>query len=186
MPDTCNWYVLYTKTNAEERVMHGMGEAFRKMRLDYRFEPFCPNVEYYFRNKQAKIDGTNYRVKRLFPNYVFIETDMPEEKFIETFDKFILDSSDIIRLLRYSEKNIALHPEEKARLEALLEQDRCLKRSVGKIIGGKVVVESGPLRGQENHITYVDRHNRAATVEFDIFYGKVIANAALEITEKVA
>ena len=44
MPDTYNWYVLYTKTNAEECVMHGMGEAFRKMRLDYRFEPFCPPV----------------------------------------------------------------------------------------------------------------------------------------------
>lgn len=186
MLDKCNWYVLYTKTNAEERVMRGIGEAFRKLRLDYRFEPFSPNVEYYFRNKQAKVDGTTYRVKRLFPNYVFIETDMPEEKFIESFEKLILDSSDIIRLLKYSEKNIALRQEEKARLEALLEQDRCLKRSVGKMIGGKVVVESGPLKGQENHITYVDRHNRAATIVFDIFYGRVIANAALEITEKVA
>lgn len=186
MIDTNNWFVLYTKTNAEERVMNGMKEAFRKTRLGYRFEPFCPSVEYYFRNKQAQIDGTSYRVKRLFPNYVFIETDMPEKEFIETFERFIFDSSDIIRLLKYSDRNIALWLEEKARLEVLLEQDRCLKRSVGKMIGGKVVVESGPLKGHESHITYVDRHNRAATIAFGMFHDKIIAHVALEITEKVA
>ncbi len=166
--------------------MHGMSEAFRKRRLGYRFEPFCPDVEYYFRNKQAKLDGTSFRKRALFPNYVFIETDMPEAEFIESFEKFIFASSDIIRLLGYSEKDIALHAEEKARLEALLEQDRCLKRSVGKMIGSRVVVESGPLKGKENYITHIDRHNRAATIAFDMFYGMVTANVALEITAKVA
>lgn len=186
MTDAYNWYVLYTKTNAEERVMNGMSEAFNETRLGSRFEPFCPSVEYYFRNKQAEIDGTNYRIKRLFPNYVFIETDMPESEFIEVFEKLILASSDIIRLLKYSEKNIALRSEEKIRFELLLEQDRCLKRSVDKIIGCSVVVDSGPLKGQEAYITYVNRHNRSAAIAFDMFYGKISASVALEITEKVA
>lgn len=58
--------------------------------------------------------------------------------------------------------------------------------TVGKIIGRRVVVESGLLKGKENHITFVDRHNRATTVAFDMFLGRVTANVALEITEKVA
>lgn len=61
-----------------------------------------------------------------------------------------------------------------------------MKRLDGKIIGGKVVVDMGQRNGQEIHITYVNRHNRAATVAADIFYGNIRADVALEITAKVA
>ncbi len=186
MQNEYNWYILYTRTNAEDRAMSGINEAFRKRRLGYHFEPFCPETEFYYRSKQAELNGTSYRKRRLFPNYVFIETDMPEQEFIDSFQNFILASSDIIRLLRYSEKNIALREEEKMRLEALLDSSRVLRRSVGKLIHNSVVVDNGPLKGNENFITRINRHNRAATLSIDMFYGKISATVSLEITEKVA
>lgn len=180
------WYILYTRTNAEERAMRGISEAFRKRRLSYKFEPFCPETEFYYRGKKAELNGTSYRTRRLFPNYVFIETDMPEQEFIDAFEKFIFASSDIIRLLRYSEKNIALRSDEKARLEALLDDDRVLRRSTGKLIHDEIIIDDGPLKGNENFIAHINRHNRVAKLSIDMFYGKVTAIATLEITEKVA
>lgn len=186
MTSKYNWYILYTKSNAEERVMSGISEAFRKRRLNYHFQPFYPKTEFYYRSKQAELDGTSYRMRPLFPNYVFLETDMPEAEFLQSFQRFIFDSSDIIRLLKYSDTHIALNDSEKDRLEYLFDGSRCLRHSIGKMLYGNVIVEAGPLKGKENIITHVNRHNRAATVNLDLFGAPIVTRVALEITEKVA
>lgn len=186
MQNKYNWYILYTKTNAENRAINGIIEAFRKRRLAYHFEPFCPETEYYYRSKQTQPDGTNYRMRLLFPNYIFVETDMPEVEFIKSFQRFIFDSSDIIRLLKYNETHIALDPNEKARLEYLFDDGRSVRHSVGKILYGDIIVEHGPLKGKEALITHVNRHNRAATVNLDLFGAPITTHLALEITEKIA
>jgi len=39
------WYVLYVRTNAEQRVMKDLAQAYAKRGFGYGFEPFCPESE---------------------------------------------------------------------------------------------------------------------------------------------
>ena len=179
------WYVMYVRTNTENRVIEDIDRFIEKSGFDYEFEPFCPVAEFYYRNKDARRPGKVYRKRPLFPGYVFIETNMPAKEFVREFATYIYGSNDIIRLLRSgSPDSIALPKDERQRLEYLLKGKRCLERSVGYIVGDKVTVESGPLVGKEGLITYINRHNRFADIELDMFGGKIKARVALEIVSK--
>lgn len=183
MRDNYNWYVLYTKTNTESRVISDFTEAFNNRKLDYSVELFCPESEMYYRKSKDATGGT-YKKRPLFPNYVFIETDMPENDFIKEFSDFIYKSNDIIRLLKYGTGRIAIAAEERMRFEYLFKGKRCLDRSVGIIVGDKITVTLGPLKGFEGLISHINRHNRTATIQVEMFGGVIEAKVALEIVEK--
>ncbi len=184
MRDNYNWYVLYTRTNAESRVMTDFSDAFKKRSLDYDIEPFCPESEFYYRKKCVE-GGKIYKKRPLFPNYVFIETDMPEDAFLKLFSEFIYKSNDIVRILKYgSSGKIALDADERKRFEYLFKGKRCLEHSVGIIEGDTIKVTAGPLVGREGLITRINRHNRMATINMNMFGGTVEAKVALEIVDK--
>lgn len=150
----------------------------------YSFDSFCPESEFYYRGGKDKAAGKTYRRRPLFPGYVFMETDMPAHDFLSAFSAYIYSSHDIIRLLRSGADNIALPEDERQRLEFLLKGKRCVVRSVGYIVGDKITVTDGPMRGREGLICYLNRHNRYADIEIEMFGGKIKARVALEIVEK--
>lgn len=179
------WYVLYVRTNAEQRVMKDLAQAYAKRGFGYGFEPFCPESEIYYRGKQARQLGKQYRKRPLFPNYVFVETQMPSDEFLKEFSAYVYNSPDIVRVLHYGgSSNIALDDGERNRFEYLFKGKRCLERSEGYIVGDKVTITAGPLVGQEGLITYVNRHNRLAVITVEMFGGKIEAKVALEIVQK--
>lgn len=185
MQEPYYWYVLYVRTNTEQRVVEDIKRAYSSFGLDYGFEPFCPQSETYFRNAEAKKLGKQYRKRPLFPGYVFIETDMPQKEFLRDFSAYLYNSVDIIRILRQGASGeIALPQQERIRLEFLLKGKRCLERSVGYYVGDRVCIEAGALVGCEGLITYIDRHNRFAVIEVDMFGSKAKARVALEIVGK--
>ncbi len=186
MQEPYQWYVMYVRANSEQRVIADINRYIQKQTFDYEFDPFCPESEYYYRSKQDRLIGKSYRKRPLFPGYVFMETTMPPEVFVREFGAYIYGSQDIIRLLRMgsSHGNIALPIDERRRLEFLLRGKRCLECSVGYIVGDKVTVEDGPLKGYEGLITYINRHNRYADIELDMFGGKIKARVALEIVQR--
>lgn len=185
MQEPYSWFVLYVRTNTEQRVIDDIKRAFLSYGLHYEFEPFCPESETYFRNAEAKKLGKQYRKRPLFPGYVFIETDMPQNEFLRDFSMYLYNSADIIRVLRQGASGeIALPQQERKRLEFLLKGKRCIERSVGYYVGDKVRVEAGALVGCEGMISYVDRHNRFAIIEVDMFGSKAKARVALEIVGK--
>lgn len=180
MQEPYQWYVLYVRNNTERRVV----EEIKQSDLSgfYEVEPFCPETEFYYRNKAA---GKCYRTRPLFPSYVFIETNMPETEFVKAYSTFIYNSQDIVRLLRYgSTDRIAIPAEERQRLEYLLKGKRCLTHSVGVIEGDKVRITGGPLVGMEGLIRSINRHNRTALIRVEILGGTVEVSAALEIVSK--
>ncbi|MCH5350445.1 MAG: antitermination protein NusG [Clostridiales bacterium] len=183
MRDNYNWYVLYTKTNTEARVISDFTEAFKKRKLDFSVELFCPETEIYYRKSKGG-NGSTYKKRPLFPNYVFIETDMPEKDFSKEFSDFIYKSNDIIRLLKYGTGRISIEPEERMRFEYLFKGKRCLDRSVGIIEGDVITVTAGPLMGCEGLISHINRHNRTATINVEMFGGVIEAKVALEIIDK--
>lgn len=185
MKEQTYWYILYVRSGKEQRVMANFSQAFFKRNLPYDFEPFCPESEYYYRNKEERHLGRAYRKRPLFSGYVFLETDMPQEQFGKEFSDYIYKSEEIIRLLRYGNTNrIALAEDEKRKFEYLFCGKRCLEHSEGYIEGDKVVVTVGPLIGREGLITHINRHNRTATIELSMFGGQTKVKVALEIVEK--
>lgn len=177
------WYVLYTRTNAEARVSAEFSEAFNKRKLDYCLEPFCPESEVYYRKRDGR--EKVYKKRPLFPNYVFLETDMPEKEFLTEFSDFIYKSRDIVRILKYgSSGKIAIDTDERKRFEYLFKGKRCLERSTGYIVGDTVTVTAGALIGCEGLITHINRHNRTAMIKLEMFGGVIEAKVALEIVDK--
>lgn len=183
MRENYNWYVLYTRANAENRVVKDISEAFLNRKTDYSLDAFCPESEYYYRTSKA-VDKV-YKKRPLFPGYVFLETDMPEKEFLKLFSAYIYESADIIRLLRNGANgSIAINPDERVRFEYLFKGRRCLEHSVGYIKGDVVTVSSGPLMGLEGQITHINRHGQVATVKIDMFGRALEAKLALEIVSK--
>lgn len=186
MEEPYYWYVFYVRSGSEDRVVRDFSRLVElNGKTDHEFEPFIPESEAYYRSGNGRQSGRTYKKRPLFPGYVFVETTMPSSKFLTEFGSYIYSSHDIIRILKSGNgDNIALPHEERARLEYLLMGKRCLEHSVGVIKGDKVSITGGPLVGHEGCITYINRHNRYADIEIDMFGGKIKARAALEIVEK--
>lgn len=185
MDENYNWFVIYTKSNSEQRVMRDLGEFYRKLGLDYFFEPFCPESEYYYKTSKAKQLGKVYKKRPLFPSYVFIETDMPEKEFVETFSEPIYRSPHIYRLLRYGTNGgFALDKNERMRFDYLFKGRRCLTHSVGFMESDRITVTSGPLMGLEGNIEHINKREQIARVKIEL-YGRVLeAKLALEVVKK--
>ena len=117
-----NWYVMYVRSNTENRVVDALKKAFDFSKLGYDYDAFCPESEQYYRDKQSRLLGNTYRKRPLFPGYVFSETNMPEDIFRKAAFDVINRSPDIIRLLSYgSREDVALKAQERERLEYLLK-----------------------------------------------------------------
>ncbi|MEG2506006.1 MAG: KOW motif-containing protein, partial [Carnobacterium sp.] len=63
-------------------------------------------------------------------------------------------------------------------------EDHVVDMSVGYIIGDKIIVRDGPLKGKEGSIKKIDRHKRIAFIEVE-FLGEVReTKVGLEIITK--
>lgn len=181
----CWWYVLYVRSNTENRVIRELNQHIQTLFLPYKVEPFILESEQYYRNKKYQRLGNKYQKRPLFPGYVFIETDMPDMEFIQTFYNYINKSSSIIKILLSNNKNkLAISDDEKTRLEYWCLGKRCLSHSEGYLEGDEIVITSGPLSGKEGSIKYINRHNRYAEVELMFLDQKQNIKVALEIIRK--
>lgn len=172
------WYVLFVKTGREQKV-----EQFLKKRLDTdTFSPFIPLAESLF-----KVSGTlKKELRPLFPGYVFVESEAAEQEFIECIREPIYDSNDIIYILKYSDTEIAMRESEKQMLLNLCHEDHYIKSSSGVIIGDKIHIISGALKGLESIVKKVNRHKRQAWVEIEFMGALRMVNVGLEIVSKIS
>lgn len=172
------WYVLFTRTGQEEKVL----QLLRKQLDSDVYMPFIPMLEMILRNSgQIKKE-----LKPLFPSYVFIESEVSSLEIIKDTKRIISASSDIIRFLQYEDTgNIALKEQEKNTLLRLCNNDRYIESSRGIIVGTRVYIKEGPLIGLESIIRKIDRHRRRAIIEFDFMGAMRQTVVSLEIVEKV-
>ena len=185
MQEPYYWYVFYVRTGKENRVVQDIARfADTKGFTTETIEPFCPQTETYYRSARGSGAGKRYQKRPLFASYVFVETRLDPKAFLTAFGSFTYSSQDIIRLLSTGKDNIALPDNERARLEFLLRGKRYVERSVGFINGDTVTITAGALMGCEGMITYINRHNRYAEIDLDMFGSKAKARVALEIVEK--
>jgi transcriptional antiterminator NusG len=175
-----NWCVLFVKTGAEERLLKRVISSVEVSLIS----PFIIKKEKYFRKSSGVEEGIRKNI--CFPGYLFIETDLPTKKLVESIQEVIQHTKGIYRILSYTNtKDIFIHEHELSMLKTLCDEAACIKNSTGIIIGDKIQIKSGPLIGMESMIKKIDRHERNATIELHLLGGIYNITIALEIIAKI-
>ena len=115
----------------------------------------------------------------MFPGYLFIETDYPDE-----VHETICSQPEYIKILGNDGQFLPLTQREEDFINRITGHTERVDMSLGIIDGGVVKILSGPLSGFEQYIVKVDRHKRKAYLEMELFGEKKKIVAGLEIVAK--
>jgi transcriptional antiterminator NusG len=106
----------------------------------------------------------------LFPGYVFVETDVDYNDFIQHLNQHIKPVQGFIRLLERDHIGTqSLYPHERSFIESFTNQQRIIETSTGFIEGDRIIITEGPLVGHESLIKRIDRHKRIAELDVSMF-----------------
>lgn len=158
------WYVVQTHTGDEADVsMHVKNEFIP----EYCRECFVP----FYEEVRRKKGQTSIIFRRLFPGYLFVDTDDPEKLYYEGLKKL----PGFTRILGEKEDDdsrlfIPITPQDEEFLKSILE-DGVMHVSYIKTSNKNRVIERivGPLAKYKNHIVKIDTQHREAIVETDMF-----------------
>jgi transcriptional antiterminator NusG len=172
-----NWFVFYVQTGQEKIACDFLNKLFNKEESS----AFIPQIELIFRSSSF----IRKEQKPMFPGYVFTDSILDEQKFINDAYKYVRFSKCIFKLL--GKQNIdcmKLSESEKNYLLGFCNDKYITEESIGYIIGEKIFIISGPLKGKESIIRKIDRHKRRAEIEI-ICFGEIRRiSVSLEIISK--
>lgn len=167
------WYVIQVRVGTEENIC---GQCEKKISGDILQSCFIP----YYEAKKKSAGKWKTEQKILFPGYVFLITEQIEPLF------FALKKVEgLTKLLATGDEIVPLSQREEVMLKKLGGDDHIVEMSEGIIEGSQIIIESGPLEGQEAYITKIDRHKRKAWLEIPMFGGVQKIEVGLEIKMKI-
>lgn len=137
-----DWYVAFVMTGLEGEV---------EKRLHARW----PNLEILVprRSLRERRRGQWVHVQpAVFPGYLFFRTDLTPQLYFK-----IRTVLDVIGILKHNGQAQPVRSEEMDHILRLIGPDSIISFSRVRQAAGKVVVESGPLKGQEGLIISADR-----------------------------
>lgn len=173
------WYILFVITGLEKKAAAEINHFYNQ---DDLFS-FVPLLEEYHKYANGKVEK---KVKAMFPGYVFVETELGSIDFRKCIRNYLYKSNTAIKILKYGDSyEIAVREHEKEGLLALCNQDYRVEASKGIMVGDKVFVTEGALKGHESVIKKIDRHNKKAMIQAEIMGRTVQVKVGLEIVEKV-
>lgn len=165
------WYVIQVFTGRELEIAQQCRDRVTVEGEDV----FVPLAE-----RWTKIRGERTLItSRLFPGYVFIETDQ-----IEDFHKRLNRIYAMTKVLRTGEEMTPIHKEEEAYLKRLGGDGHVVKYSEGYMEGDRLVVTSGPLKDFEGEVKKILRHKRLVVMEVPLLGQAVEVTLGLGIVEK--
>lgn len=165
------WYVIQVYTGKELEI----ARQCRDRVVAESEDVFVPLAE-----RWTKIRGERTLItSRLFPGYVFIETDR-----IEDFYKRLNRIYAMTKVLRTGEEMTPIQPEEEEYLRRLGGDEHVVKYSEGYIEGEKLVVTSGPLKDFEGNVKKVLRHKRLVVLEVPLLGRTVEVTVGLGVLER--
>lgn len=166
------WYVIQVKTGTEEEIQRQCENIIDNSILE---KSFIPKYE-----QERKYQGEWHREwKILFPGYVFLISSAQEALFFEL--KRVIG---LTKLLGTGDTIVPLTDEEVSFLLRLGGEEQTVEMSEGIIENDRVVVLSGPLKGNEGLIRKIDRHKRKAWLEVEMFGRMVEMQVGLEVVGK--
>lgn len=150
------WYAVHVPEGREEAAA---GKCRRLLAPDLLEDCFVPKRERYM-----KLEGSwRLVVRAMFGEYALAAT-RDVRALSEALGRLSLPASLAGRRGRDC---AALSPGVQKWLEAALDGAHVLRASEGRIEGGVLRVERGPLRGCEGRVRRIDRHKRTAYLRFD-------------------
>lgn len=166
------WYVIQVRTGTEEEILRQCETIIDKSILE---RSFIPKYE-----QERKYQGKwHTELKVLFPGYVFLVSEDKEKLFFEL--KRVMG---LTKLLGTGETIVPLTDEETDFLLKLGGEEQTVEMSEGIIENDRVVVLSGPLKGNEGLIKKIDRHKRKAWLEIEMFGRTVEMQVGLEVVAR--
>lgn len=173
-----NWFVYYVQTGEEQTAC----DLLNKLLDRDKSVAFIPQVELIFKNSRF----IHKELKPMFPGYVFTDSLLNEKEFINEAYRYVRFSKCIYKLLgNNSIDYMKLSESEKDFLLSFCNDKYIAKESKGFIIGDKIFINSGPLKGRESIIRKIDRHKRRAEVEMECLGDIKRISVSLEIVSKV-
>lgn len=183
-----HYCVLFTQTAKQEQLKIALEKAFPKDRGIV----FLPSMEWWRRGRN------DIELKRLFPGYVFIRSNMGTCEMHAFIRSHRFDVCTFIKELgtyetRACGENIlddgedeyelkSLTEEESEFLNCMLDESGIIRMSFGYSENNRYVVMEGPLKPYEERIVKVDKHNRMAYLDFKTI-GRV-AKAGMQLMPK--
>ena len=165
------WYVIQVYTGKELEI----AQQCRDRVADEGEDVFVPLAE-----RWTKIRGERTLItSRLFPGYVFIETDR-----IEDFHKRLNRIYAMTKVLRTGDEMTPIQKEEEEYLRKLGGEEHVVKYSEGYIEGDKLVVTSGALKDFEGRIKKILRHKRLVVIEVSLLGQTVEVTLGLGVVER--
>ena len=165
------WYVIQVYTGKELEI----AQQCRERVADKGEDVFVPLAE-----RWTKIRGERTLItSRLFPGYVFIETER-----IEDFYKRLNRIYAMTKVLRTGDEMTPIQKEEEEYLRKLGGDEHVVKYSEGYIEGDKLVVTSGPLKDFEGKVKKILRHKRLVVMEVSLLGQTVEVTLGLGGVEK--
>lgn len=150
------WYVLQTITGQEEELVHMIKEV---VPTHVYSDCFVAYYERVWRRQQQSI----VHVERLFPGYVFIVSDNPNELYLEL--KRVPAMSKLISAGKF--EFLPIEREEEAFFHALLTEERIVRLSYVETDGrGNIYRISGPLKQFADQVVKFQFKKRYAIIRF--------------------
>ncbi|MEC0090217.1 antiterminator LoaP [Paenibacillus macquariensis] len=130
-------------------------------------------------------------IKTIFPGYVFIQTDMDNEKYYK-----IKSIPEIIKILNYRNKrdisrgnnrfneegNFKYIPDiEMENIIKIINENDIVEYSNILFRNDKVLVISGPLKGMEGNIQRIDKHKKRAKLSLEFMGSQKLIDIGIEI-----
>lgn len=173
-----NWFVFYVQTGQEQTACDFLNKLLNREEST----AFTPQVELIFKNSRL----IRKELKPMFPGYVFTDSTLDERNFINEAYKYVRFSKCIFKLLgNQSIDYMKLSEGEKNYLLGFCDDKYIAEESKGFIIGDKIFINSGPLKGKESIIRKIDRHKRRAEIEMICLGDIRRICVSLEIVSKV-
>lgn len=157
------WYVAHVKNGFATKLVSILNGQ-------ENIVAFIPKKEKWFRGRE---NGSSYYTVELYPDYVFIKSNLNKEKFKEVFEVFFKTISGLVELLNYDDV-YPMSRSEQDLFEQLFDGCHVIKRTLGKRVDSRFSPLSGPLRGLEDKIMKVNRHDHCAFLNFEILNNKMI------------
>ena len=167
------WYVIQVYTGHEMEI----AQKCRDRVIEETEDVFVPLAE-----RKTKLRGEWKIIRtRLFPGYVFIETER-----IEDFHIRLKQIKGMTKVLRTGETMTPLLEEEEMYLRqlGLADNGHVVEYSEGYLEGEKLVVTSGALEGYEGWIKKILRHKRLVILEVPLMGRTVEVTLGLGVVEK--
>lgn len=148
------WYFINVQSKYAQQIINFFNSQKNTL-------AFVPKVERWFGAKSVR----DYVVKDLYPDYIFVKSDLDEKEFMDTYKNFFKDIQNVALLVKQG-NSYSMQKGIQALYEKLFNQDGIILHSYGNIIQSKLKIDHGPLCGLEDSIIKVNRHRRTATFDF--------------------